>query len=195
MSTSQRSSRRPRRNNRRAGDSNKVAVSKFAGDAYSLADRAYKGVKQVMRLINIETKFFNTSLQTTVTSTPTIASMQLMTQGVDVSNRVGDSIRLQGIDFNYYIFQDNTTPGVGYMRVILFRDNQCDGVMPTEAELLDMTIGDRASAPMSYINKGRFGVLHDEVWALSSGRGTNFIKRQTIPHMATSSSLPTGLLY
>lgn len=139
---------------------NQDHVSKFAGDAYSLASRAVAGVNAIRKLINIETKFVDFISIGSVTSTPTVVYLTALPQGTDVSFRVGDSIRLQGLQYTLFASGDPTNTISVYVRVLLVRDNANNGAFPATTDVLSSQL--RSAFP-NWLNKDRFNILMDEV--------------------------------
>jgi len=158
-------------------------VAKFAGDAYSLATRAVKGVNHVLKLINIETKYYETwasALQFSNAAGYTYLSG--LTQGTDISNRVGDSVKLQQLDFNFSL---NVTVGSttqGFMRIVLFRDLENQGATPSGAGPLSSSGGSFWLAPPDYINRNRYSILYDEAVLQLPPTYDGVCKRVSIPH-------------
>jgi len=169
------SRRRPRRSE---GDS----VGKYFGDAWSLAKRTAVGLNEIRKLINIETKFFETTVSTTVDSSGALTCCNLIAQGTDYTNRVGDSIKLQKIEFNgHYHISTNATTSVGTkLRLILLRDLQQDGTAPTVTEVLQTA---SEVATYNYLRRERFSILSDQLIALNQLAGNaNGVFKLTIPH-------------
>lgn len=165
--------RRGRRSN------NKAQVSRFAGDAYSLAERAVKGVKFLSKLINIETKFADFIANTGVTTTPIVVYVSALAQGLDISNRVGDSIRLQGLQYAFSISVSLLCTGPNWIRILLVRDLQNQGAAPV---LTDVLTGLSSVALPNYIQSSRYNILYDETVAFVREVGPMVdIRKGTIP--------------
>jgi len=88
-----------------------------------------------------------------------------MAQGLDyLNNRVGDSIKLQRLEFRFRIAMAATavqTQG----RVIYFRDLDGYGTTPTVGDVLQTV---SVLSPKDYLNQDRFSILYDELFALSA---------------------------
>lgn len=154
------------RRNRRAGSS-KQQVSKFAGDAYSLGVRALAGVKHLASLINIETKYFTKYTSTNITNSPVISCQSLIPQGVDNGNRVGDSIRIQSLSFQYVVNIINASTINNFVRLMVVRDLQNPGADFVAADLLNLATVSYIS-DINYFNKDRFTILYDRTIYLSN---------------------------
>jgi hypothetical protein len=166
------------RKNRTKGSSTQREVGKFAGDAYSLAQRAYKGVNHILKLINIETKFFDLNATVNLDSTGANILVSGIAQGLDVSNRVGDSIRLQGISLNYSVAIATTTL-VCSGRFVLIRDLENPGATPAWTDVFETT--NPPITPYKYLNRKRFAILHDEAFVVQPLSFGGIIKHVDIP--------------
>jgi hypothetical protein len=176
--------RKGKKSHRRSGarDKTKEAVSEFAGDAYSLAKRAYAGVSHVLKLINIETKYFDVPPYTTaIVNTPALYYACDVTQGVTQSDRISESIKLQGLLFNVALFANTTQAAAGLIRVMLVRDLENAGALPAYSDIIDSTYSNELG-PTKYENRSRFSILSDEVYASDPLGPRTFVKRQHIPH-------------
>jgi hypothetical protein len=152
---------RKQKRGRKSTSNNQKQVSQFAGDAYSLAERAYRGVNHVLKLINIETKYHDVAGTTLdISSTPAITYLSGTTQGLDITNRVADSLKLQGCELNYHI-QILTTTVACTVRVVVVRDHNNSGATPAWLDVFE-TATNPALSSINYINKDRFSIVHDE---------------------------------
>lgn len=190
--------RRPKAN---SGDS----VGKFAGDAWSLAVRAAKGVNEIRKLINIEYKILDTSVNSTAfTDTGSIVPLSTIVQGLDYNNRIGDSIKMQSIEFRCRVNVNASTTTTS-IRVILFRDFDGYGTLPTVADIMEVSSGTASvRCPKKFLNKDRFTFLLDEYFTLSPASDYSTTVRYAMPHdghikylgtTAANSSNGKGTLY
>jgi hypothetical protein len=170
-----------RRPKRQSGSRNGKEVAKFAGDAYSLAERAYKGVSHVLKLINIESKVFDITITATYNS-GNINSSLLTTipQGVDTGNRVGDSIKFQSIEISYGVLIPNALTYQN-IRIVLFKDMDPTGTLPTYT---DVFTNGNAVAPRNFFTLRRFVILHDESIAIQPVSFTGVNTKLVIPQTA-----------
>jgi hypothetical protein len=142
--------------------SNQQAVSKYAGDAYSLAVRTAQGLNAVRRLINIEVKDFNNTLGIQPSSTWTFINFSPIAQGLTDGARVGNSIKLQSLFFAAYI---ELYPGVttdNAVRFMLLRDHENAGAAPTSAIFQYPAALYQLTTPLTSIAEKRFTVVFDE---------------------------------
>jgi len=107
-----------------------------------------------------------------------ILPLTQVAQGVDYINRLGDSIKLQRIDVRYRISQSSVATRT-FTRVIIFRDLDGYGTLPTVSDVLESV--DVLSMP-KYLNKDRFSILHDEFSCLSNNGGSAEVADFSIPH-------------
>jgi hypothetical protein len=162
----------------RGNRGNQVAVSKFAGDAYSLGERALKGLNQIRKLINIETKYTDVLASYTPNNTISVTYFTPIAQGLDNTNRVGDSIRLQSLDFSWCCLVSTSATYGTALRVIIVRDNENQAAAPTGAQLLvDPTAPLFEASPYVYLNLRRFAILYDENILLDVAAGGSSIKK------------------
>jgi hypothetical protein len=155
------------RNSRKRGggrpprDTTKQDVSKFAGDAYDLARRAYNGVKMIKDLINIETKTYDVAGFVSPSTTWGSVLLTGIPEGTDIGNRVGDSIKLQNLRITFS-FEKNGVAAMTRYRYFIVRDNQCHGSTPAIGDIL-ASPGFGWVSPMNIqaINGNRFSILYD----------------------------------
>jgi len=150
------------------GDRTQQDVSRFAGDAYSLAKRAVSGVKSVMRLINIEKKQFYYNFNGSYTSTPSIVYMSAVSQGLTVSSRVGNSLRLQHVCFRVWSSYNGAQVADSICRIMLVRDAECQGAAPVAGDILEDVSSTFVSciSDHDYINSDRFSILGDFIFCM-----------------------------
>ncbi len=132
-------------------------------------------MNEIRQLINIETKILETTQSSNAFDTSgTIYPVSQIVQGLDYLNRVGDSIKLQSITFNYRIFK-NTTATSSVVRILLVRDLDCQGATPSVGDVLQ-SVG-TATAPLTphdWLNRKRFTVLYDRLATVNSTGDSSF---------------------
>lgn len=140
-----------------------------------MARRTASGLNEIRKLINIEEKILDTSAASAAfDQTGTVTPVSQIVQGLDFTNRVGDSIKLQYVQFHYRIFK-NPTATQTVVRIILFRDNDCQGATPAIGDLLQAT--GTAVAPLTFrdfLNRKRFAILHDKLSTVNSTGESTF---------------------
>jgi len=152
------------------GPGNRQHVERFAGDAYSLAERTAKGLMAIKKLINIETKFVDLNgSANTFDSAGALVYASGITQGTDISQRVGDSIRMQRVSFSAWV-RGGTSFVKTNARVLLVRDLENAGVIPVPSDILSgLSSTQSPMVPYNYINtRTRFSILFDEMLTLNS---------------------------
>jgi hypothetical protein len=191
------------RKGKRRSQGNKEHVAKFAGDAYSLAERAYRGVSHLAKLINIETKTREfVKNNETLSNTPAIYLASGFAIGTDADQRVGFSIKLQhlSVRMNAYI---GTTTTTCQCRATLVRDLENQGADPVFGDVFDSNYSN-SIAPPQEINEKRFSILFDECWVIQPLSFQGLTKFVDIPHNGhirfrtngtTSASQAEGALY
>jgi hypothetical protein len=204
---SQKGKRSKKRTSRSRNSGNQAQVAKFAGDAYSVGERAYRGVQHILKLINIETKFFDYSLgSTTITSTAAVQTISLIQQGVNVSNRLGDSVKLQGLTTMLSITPQPLTP-FNYVRLMMVRDSESRATVPVFSDIVNTSLGPPQVMQYNYFTyQKRFSILYDEVFVMNPSTlyYSGFSKTVHTPHNGhikwegsgvTSSDFGEGQIY
>lgn len=156
--------RRPRRP-RNGGDS----VGAYLGDAWSLAKRTATGLNEIRKLINIEEKVLDKD-QTSFAfdTTGTVVSISSLVQGTDYNQRVGDSLKMQQIQFRYRVFR-STAATTSVVRIMLVRDLDAQGTLFSPADLLQSVGTAQApTSPLKWLNRKRFAVLYDNLTTVTS---------------------------
>lgn len=147
-----------RRQAKTSGDS----VGKYASDAWSLAKRTAYGLNEIRKLINIETKIAEATGTSAIDTSGAVTSMSLIAQGLDYQNRVGDSIKLQRIEFR--VRWSVGTGAATFIRTMLVRDLDNYGTKPTLGDVLQTV---SVLSPKDYLNADRFSILYDELGCLN----------------------------
>jgi hypothetical protein len=150
-------------------------------DAASMAKSAWNATKYIMRLINVEEKFFDVTAILNADYSGSVVNLSNIAQGTDVSQRDGDSILAQKLTFRGFVIP-GATAAKNFLRMIIFRDMQQDGVDPTPAQVLEVTGSSTAiSSPISYFgaygkNRHRYQILLDRTYmaALATERSQLF---------------------
>lgn len=159
-------------------------------NAMQIAKTAWKGVKYIKSLINVEKGFFDTQrVSSAQTSTATIANLTNLAEGDDYNNRTGNSILLQSLLLRMVVsVNPDATTGAQILRYILFQDNDQRGTDPTVSELLeDPTAGTRLiCSPLLHTVYKRFNVILDKTIVVSPPAQTsgpaNILNYKVIKH-------------
>lgn len=93
-----------------------------------------------------------------------------LSQSDDDQGRVGQSINVETLDVRVKVIPDNTAGGHGHLRMIIYSDEECDGTIPSVAEILNAaTVA--SGAIMSFLLPsyfGRFKIIEDKHWQWNS---------------------------
>jgi hypothetical protein len=146
-------------------------VEMYAGDAYSLAKRTAQGLNYLRRLVNIETKYSDTwGTGTADNTTGFIQCLNLISQGTDLTNRVGDSIRMQHMEFKFSPTVSITAFATS-VRVLIIRDLENNGANPAMTDIFTgISTTQSPYLPLNFINtRTRFSILYDEILCVSYG--------------------------
>lgn len=156
-----------------------------AGDVANYGLKAWQLAKHLATLINVEEKVWdvNGSGGTALTTTPIVVNLSNIAQGDDYSNRSGDSILAQSLEFHAVANSSTAQPG-GRIRVLIVRDKLQRGTDPAMTDVL-MNIAVPLIAPTVVPQEGRFDILYDELVNLScmgvglatSGSSTTYLPR------------------
>jgi len=156
-----------------------------AGDAISVASRAYSMAKQLWTLLNVEEKKFEVDGTGTVTTTPTVINLSNIAQGTDYNNRVGDSILTQDLEVRV-VLSGNAIVNGHYGRVLIVRDKESQGTDPLLSDVL-ASISNYMVAPANPLYRQRYNVLYDEVFSINNpvglataGTSTNYLPTRLV---------------
>jgi hypothetical protein len=175
--------KRPKRSrDRKRGDTTKGEISRFAGDAYDLGRRALKGVVYLKNLINIETKYHDSANVYYPSTTPAVAHITDIAQGLTSISRVGDSIKIQSLYYSGSLVRHASATNTFY-RVLIVRDNERTSADPTMADVLQYTSGYFYMSQYNHraLQSNRFGILADWSGVLTASDPVAFQKFD-IPH-------------
>lgn len=143
--------------------------------AWALAKRAATSV--IKGYVNTERKYFDTSLNGAISSTPTIDTLVGgMVQGTSDVNRIGSQVKFTALTYNYR-FDINASASLSFIRVVVGIDYQPNGAHPTVTDVLET--GTIPALRQKDTGK-RFHILSDKVHTMSinGNRGvykTNYI--------------------
>jgi len=100
----------------------------------------------------------------------TVFPLTLLAQGLDAFNRVGNYIDLKRLHLSLRCQNDNTTYQESQVRILIISDNHQEGVLPTVASILTLTIGDGVTTQYNNNteNKDRYTIIFDKVMTFPS---------------------------
>lgn len=154
--------KQPVRRRRRRRGARRGAV--YGAAAYQL----YKDVNKLKNLINVEFKWVDTQLNSTISSSGTFLLLNGIAQGDAAQTRDGAQARLKSLESSAN-FTLNAAATNATIRCIIFIDLQTDATTPALADVLDnsgLTDPTYASRNLDYRN--RFLILKDYRFSLSS---------------------------
>lgn len=137
-----------------------------------LAYKAYKGMRFIKGLVNVENKKFDVAAvgQAVDYAGAAIARLSTVQAGDDVGNRNGNSILAKHLLFRYTL-HGNTTADSTIVRCIIFADTQFNGTNPTAALVLEsgqLSTANAVNAPLNVDSAGRFMILRDKVHVINN---------------------------
>jgi hypothetical protein len=109
-------------------------------------------------------------------------SISSIVQGLDFTNRVGDSIKMQHIEVRGRIYK-NAVATQSLYRILLIRDLDGYGTTPNVGDIME-GVG-TVSAPLTqldFLNRKRFAVLYDELNTLNSTGDSTATFEISMPH-------------
>lgn len=168
--------RRKGRARKSKGGSKQNAVGQYASDAWSLAKRTAVGLNEIRKLINIETKFLDvvTNAASINTTGGTYCVSQLA-QGLTSTTRVGDSLRIQHLELRGRVVANGSATSSCF-RVLMFRDLDGYGTLPTMADVLEYNaVVDAPRSPYKYNKLQRFSILFDELIEIQTSTGVSSV--------------------
>lgn len=122
-----------------------------------MATYAWKGVKSIRSLINVERKYHDVSASTTPNSSGTIINLSNIAQGNDYNNRDGNSILLQS-HLMRFDMGNNASALQTFIRCIIFSDNDQRGADPAVTDVLESA---GTNSPLNHFVNKRFTIYRD----------------------------------
>ncbi len=165
--------RRGRGLRRRTRNKRQDAVGTYFGDAWSLAKRTAVGLNEIRKLINVEQKFIDVNTAQTAGQSGTVVYLTPVVQGDNISEREGDSIKVQSFRLLGTIRRDVAAGAtvVEAFRLLVVRDLQNAAAAPLASDVLE-TVG-TSSAPYQFLDflngaqlNKRFTVVYDTMQLL-----------------------------
>lgn len=155
-------------------------VKKMIGEQPSMVERIASGVGSVAKLasaivplvtaINTEEKYFDTTASVNpLKSTPTIQALNLISQGLTDSTRIGNSIKAQSLMCRFHFSGNFAAQPVNVCRYMLVVDKAVNAATPVAAPTLSLIL-EQSSNLLSPINKDqgdRFVILKDKIFTLN----------------------------
>lgn len=132
-----------------------------------MAKRTANGLNEIRKLINVEEKYLDVAGNPTFDSSGQVTYLTGLAQGDGISDREGNSLKVQNFSLNYFVTYDSATSPVCF-RILLVRDLQNTGATITASDVMEtvgvtsapVTFADYVNGPLS--NK-RFSIVYDQV--------------------------------
>jgi len=159
--------------NRSSGNQTRKHVEKYAGDAYDLASRTWKGLNEIRKFINIEEKFSDVNASQSPDQNGAVTCLSQLAQGTTMNTRVGNSVRVQRFSLRARVAVSSAVTTFSVVRVAIIRDMEGQGTAPTCADIFE-TVGTSAAPrqPFDWLNRKRFAVLYDTFLVVSPDTGS-----------------------
>jgi hypothetical protein len=141
-------------------------------------------LNEIRNLINIEEKIIQSNFNNSVNQSGVVWSLSSSAQGLDYTNRIGDSIKLQRIQIMAKFVMNTASTGTA-LRFILIRDLWQQGAgTPSVADLLGTSVGTPFAPlqPKIWLTRDRYAVIQDELIALAQSGDDCIAMNIDIPH-------------
>lgn len=129
-----------------------------------IASKALRTANFIKSLVNVETKFIDTTNTVDVSATSAIIPLTLCAQGVTDETRNGNSIKAYKNSLKYNLSISSGTPTDSVVRIMLVLDKSPNGTVPVISDILDNT-GSLTETLCHYNGDnmgGRFIILADK---------------------------------
>lgn len=158
---------------------NTVAKVAKRGAIYGAAGaQLWKDVKMLKNMINTEFKFFDTTTNTTVTSTPAVIDINATTVGDGPQNHEGMQYRMKSIHSSIYL-KVGSTPTPSVVRMWWILDIDCIGGTPAFSDIFTQPIAGSPQVVLRNLgNKNRFLILKDMTCILSPAGDNQICQEQ-----------------
>lgn len=143
-----------------------------AGKALATASAALSMAKMLKSLINVETKFIDTSLGGVLmpSATPSIIPLTLCSTGTNDETRNGNFIKAKSNSLKFTLAINSTTPLDADCRIMIVLDKVSNGTVPLATDILDNLGG--LTPTLAHYNGdnagSRFVILYDKRFQLDT---------------------------
>ena len=141
---------------------------------------ALKLARRLAKVINIETKFFDYSSSSNPSNSGAVEWITNVTQGNNVSNRIGDSIRAQSLQVTFAVSIHTSEPKNTVVRFLLVKDWENAGATPAVTDIITAN-GSSVNmlSPVNWFNRTRFTIVDDVLMDLDVGGENALVFRKT----------------
>lgn len=150
---------------------------RYTGGYINMARRALEVAETVKKLVNVEKKMIsNVYTNVAITTTPALYLLSGVDEGTNQYQREGISVKAVANSFKADVILNQTTPTDAIVRIVLFRDESPNGVLPLAVDLLEVA---DINGHYNKDNIGtRFKVLFDKMIVLNVNNISNAICRE-----------------
>ncbi len=166
-----------KRSRNRGGSSMKRGRVQVYGAAYN---QLKKDVGFVLSMLNVEDKYIDAGATTTMSASWQLFLLNGLQLGTTSTTRVGQSIKLNSVQFKAFITINALATLVQSCRVVMFVDKQANAAAPTATDVYPATVA--SNRVVSYLD--RFTILFDE-WVIldpNTPSGEILIKSSSLSH-------------
>lgn len=175
-----------KRNYRRKRAYRRRYNKKSSGGYLSTAAKALSVAYSVKKLLNVEHKYNDVTLNNTVGyDAPIYTLLNGVAQGDGATTRDGNSLKMEYVDINLILKNANAADRT--VRIMLVEQKDVNGLAPVISEILD----DSATqyAPLSHFNRDQinnFRVLYDKRYSMTDSTSDNALRQININHQFRS---------
>ncbi len=125
-------------------------------------------MNEIRKLINVEEKYLDNSGNPTFDRTGTIVYVSGIQQGDGITDREGNSVKVQSFAMRAYIYYNSAATIPTGCRILVVRDLQNQGATIIANDVLENNVGviTAPTTPLDYTNgmfsNKRFSIVHDE---------------------------------
>lgn len=154
---------------KRSGKRKSVAWYNKKYSAKDVAKLALKKATYLTKLINVETKFADTSgTQLVTTTAATVLTPSSIAQGDTTATRDGASLKVKSMQLRYTIDNTQSTDRDNLFRVIVYTQDQVNQSPMNPTDILQ--VGTNLRSPYN-MNKAGYTILEDKIVNLSGTTG------------------------
>lgn len=148
-----------------------------------MAKSAWKGVKFLKGLVNVEKNEADSAINTTFSTTSSVTLLTTVAQGNDDGNRSGNSILAKYLYIRAVVYRDSAnTVQQNFCRYLIVKDLQNTGTAPTLNDLLENVVsGAGVYSPLSKDHSPRYQVLVDNLFCLLKNQSDAKVIKHFIP--------------
>lgn len=173
--------RRYKKRSRRSYKKKKQTGGMSIGD---MAVAGFKMAKKLVRLVNVEQKHYTATTSVQSNYDGDIVDLCDPAQGHDQDERNGDSIKPLRLTIRGQVYSDASGASTQYIRVILFRYKDENGVTLQADDILDPNYtggGNVIFAPKNWDKRFHSKIIYDKIFRLGNYLGTSAGQDPNLP--------------